>query len=138
MKRVTLRNLVRGNTRKIRLRLREARTPDVPAGQEMPPLDLTGATVRMSMRRAPEDGKDEDLQELVLTKTTDNANDGVVLDQTIDDTKGKLEFYLKPEDTKYVRPGLLNFDVELETGAGEVYTVLGGQIYLDADITTVP
>ncbi len=138
MKRVTLRDLVRGNTRKIRLRLREERPPELPASEPAPPLDLTGAIVRMTFRRAPIDGKDEDLQEHVLTKTTDDANEGLILDQNEDETKGKLEFYLKPEDTKYVRPGTLNFDVELETGAGEVYTVLGGQLYLAADITTDP
>lgn len=83
------------------------------------PIDLTGYSARMHVRKRP-------TTELVLELATP---DRIVL------TPGQMELRLDPEDTAALKPTRYVYDLLIESGSGEVTRLLEGIVEVRRVVT---
>lgn len=126
-------NLPRGNSRRYRVIVRE---PDLgESDTDGQPIDLTGSTVVFEVKRQPEPRRLSPTDEVVVRKTSDDANEIEILDQTVETTLGQCVVKLVPADTEFLAPGTYAYSIDVVTGVGERYTVARGRIFLKGPAT---
>lgn len=126
--------LVRGDTRRYRVTVREPKTGD---NQDPKRINLTGASALFTAKRQDQENKFRPVATPDIEKTSDDLTQIEILDQTVDsDTEGQLVIKLAPEDTRFLDPGIYVYDVQVTTALGEVYTVTRGRIFLKADASS--
>lgn len=86
------------------------------------PVDLTGATARMHIR----ENLDSPTPLLALTNGS-----GI----TVGGAAGKLVLLLTDEQTAAITWRYAVYDLEIETGGGEVSRILKGQVEVDREVT---
>lgn len=86
-------------------------------------VDITGAAIKFSVKEEISD-TDYEIQKTVGSgiTITDAAN-------------GIYEVYLLPADTQNMGVGIYEYDSELTTAGGNVYTVVRGEFTVQAEIT---
>jgi len=89
------------------------------------PVDLTGASVRFTVRKKVDGAK-------LIAKSSSNPAEIEITDAA----NGIFKIYLKPADTKAMRPGGYLYDVEVTLSSGDVHTVVFGNFQLHGDIST--
>ena len=124
-------NLDRGDDASYRLTVREPKTGAVP---KPPRVDLTSSTITFEMKKQPEVNRLQPTDLVVVTKTSDNANEIEVLPQ-VDDTLGQCLIKLVEADTKFLPPGTYAYSVRVTTAAGLTRTVTKGRIFLKGPAT---
>ena len=124
-------DLPRGNSRNYRMTVQEPVTGENPTPDR---IDLTGARVVFEMKKKPEFNRLKPTDEVVVTKTSDDANEIEVLAQS-GDTLGQVLIKLRPDDTKYLQPGTYAYSVQVTTAFGDVYDVVSGRIFLKGPAT---
>lgn len=106
----------RGDNRTLKVM---AVTKDDTTESGLTPLNLTGATVKLTLKDKPSN------PDALLVKT------GTVTDGP----GGQVEFALASGDTWSLRPGVCFFDVRATLASGAVYTLLYGTLDLYPDLT---
>lgn len=125
--------LPRGNSRRWRVFVREPdRGEDENDGQA---IDLTGSTVIFEMKRQPETRRLQPTDEVVVRKTSDDANEIEILDQTAEETKGYCRIRLVPADTEFLAPGTYAYSIDVQTALGDRYTVVSARVFLRGPAT---
>lgn len=126
-------NLPRGNSRNYRVTVREPdRGNSDTDGQ---PIALTGSTITFEMKRQPEPRRLSPTDEVVVRKTSDDANEIEVEDQEVEETIGQCVIKLVPADTEFLAPGTYAYSIDVVTGVGGRYTVARGRIFLKGSAT---
>lgn len=126
-------NLPRGNSRRYRVLVRE---PDLgESDTDGQPIDLTGTTIVFEVKRQPEPRRLSPNDEVVVRKTSDDANEIEILDQTVEETLGYCVVKLLPSDTEFLAPGTYAYSIDVTTDAGDRYTVVRGRIFLKGPAT---
>lgn len=122
-------NLIRGDSRNLDFfaSLPQA-TPDSP----ITAIDLTGARVVFTVKLTREDGTSVHADPPVIVKTSDDAGEIEISDQT-GALVGQGVVHLLPGDTKFLEPGVYVYDVRVYL-AGQAMTVVRGRIYLEGDV----
>lgn len=120
-------NLPRGNSRRYRLTVTAIDTGDR--------VDLTGSTIVFEMKRRPEQRRLQPTDPVVVTKTSDNANEVEFLDQGVEETKGQCLIKLLPADTEWLDPVAYDYSADLIAADGGRYTVAQGRIFLQGPPT---
>jgi len=128
----TDKNLPRGDSRNYLLTIREPLTGD---NQNPETIDLTGSTIVFEMKRQPEPRRLCPTDEVVVRKTSDDANEIEILDQTQEETRGQCRIKLVSSDTEFLDPGTYAYSVKVTTATGDVYTVVSGRIFLKGPAT---
>ena len=121
-------NLVRGDSIVYRVTVRP---PSTGENLTPTPVDLTGATIRFTMKFAPEDNKLQPPTPALVVKTSDDASEIEFLPQT-GATKGQFLIKIQSQDTKWLPAGTYVYDVKVFPAAGGQYTVTIGKIFLKA------
>jgi hypothetical protein len=124
--------LCRGDARRYRLTIREPKTGEVP---DPPRIDLTDSRVIFEVKSQPEVNRLCPTEEVVITKTSDDANEIEVLDQTAPTTKGQCIIKLVAADTEFLAPGIYAYSVKVVTATGDPYTVVRGRFFLKGPAT---
>jgi len=101
-------------------------------GLAQPRLDLTGQLIKWRWRKGTVDGKDNDLAEIVFDISSDIASEVLILDQTVEATKGQVKLFMKTALTKFLRPGCYNHRIVMVDSLGEETPLLVGEIYIEA------
>ncbi|MFQ5647250.1 MAG: BppU family phage baseplate upper protein [bacterium] len=119
--------IIEGNMKSsdIELYRGDSRTLEVTVSDENGPANLTGSTVKFSVKK-----KKGDTAYIIKKSTTDPSEINIV-----DAVNGKLEIYLIPDDTQDVAIASYHFDVEVETSTNKIYTVVAGKLSILEDIT---
>lgn len=126
-------NLVRGDSRRYRITVREKTTG---ANPDPARIDLTGSSLKFTMKREPEQRVLQPTAAPVVVKDSDDLTQIEISDQTLAATLGQAVIKLRPDDTRFLDPGSYVYDVQMTTAAGDVYTVARGRIFLLADATS--
>ena len=87
--------------------------------------DLTGATVRFTVKSAEYDTDNTDGAALVLKNITSHTNP----------TGGVSTIALAPADTQNITPGTYTYDIKVAEASGAVYKVDEGKLILDGSPT---
>ena len=124
-------NLVRGDTVTYRVTVRPPSTGSNPTPSA---IDLTGSRFRFTMKSEPEENKLQPPTPATVVKTSDDASEIEIADQTVDDTRGQILIKLQSADTRWLPAGRYVFDVKMYTAAGAQYTVAVGKIFLRAAV----
>jgi hypothetical protein len=122
-------NLVRGDTPVYRVTVKPPSTGDNPRPE---PVDLSGALVRFTVKARPKDSKLQPPTPAVVVKTSDDASEIEILDQSQAETKGQMLIRLRNEDTRWLPAGTYVYDIKIFPAAGGQYTVTMGKIFLKA------
>jgi hypothetical protein len=125
-------NLDIGNDVTYRNTIREPKTGLVP---DPPRIDLTSSTIRFEMKKQPEKNRLKQTDPVVVTKTSDDANEIEILAQS-GDTLGQCKIKLRRADTLFLQPGTYAYSVEVTTAAGLTRTVTKGRFFLKGAATT--
>lgn len=121
-------NLVRGDSVVYRVTVK----PPVTGENLTPtPVDLTGATLRFTMKFAPEENKLQPPTPPIVVKTSDDSAEIEILTQA-GTTMGQFLINLVSDDTKWLPAGTYVYDVKVFPAAGGQYTVTIGKIFLKA------
>lgn len=124
--------LPRGNSRQFLGTVSEPVTGTVPTP---PRVDLTGSLVIFEMKKRPEPNNLAPTDAVVVRKTSDDANEIEILDQTVEATKGQYRLKLVPADTEFLAPGLYAYSIDVVTAIGDRYTVSRGRFFLKGPAT---
>ena len=124
-------DLPRGNSRNYRMTVRE---PLTGTNTDPDKIDLTGSRVVFEMKKQPDHNRLSPTDPVVVTLTSDDANEIEVLAQA-GDTLGQVLIKLRPEHTKYLQPGTYAYSVQVTTAFGDVYDVVSGRIFLKGPAT---
>lgn len=125
--------LPRGDSKRYLVLIREPDRGD--DDEDAQPIDLTGATLVFQMKRQPEVRRLSPTDDVVVTKTSDDANEIEILDQTQEATKGYCRVRLVPEDTEFLAPGTYAYSIVVTTGLGDRYTAVRARIFLRGPAT---
>jgi hypothetical protein len=125
-------NLPRGNSRNYLGTVREPKTGAVPIP---PAIDLTDKTIIFEMKKCPEPRRLCPTDEVVVRKTSDDANEIEILDQLVPATKGQYRLKLVPADTQFLAPGVYAYSIDVLTATGQRYTVTTGRFNLKGPAT---
>jgi len=125
-------NLPRGDARRFLLTIREPKTG---VNQTPDRIDLTGATIIFEVKKRPEPRRLCPTDDVVVRKTSDDANEIEILDQTQDETLGQCRIRLQGADTEFLQPGVYAYSVKVITATGDTYTVVDGRIFLKGPAT---
>lgn len=127
-------NLDRGDDVTYRLTVREPKTGTVP---DPPTIDLTGSTIIFEAKKMPEFQRLDPTDPVVVRKTSDNANEIEILDQTEGEpTAGQCLIKLLSSDTEFLQPGTYAYSVRVTTALGLTRTVTKGKIFLKGPAST--
>jgi hypothetical protein len=124
-------NLVRGDNIVYRVTVKPPSTGNIPTPD---PIDLTGSSFRFTMKAEPEENKLQQPTPPRVVKTSDDASEIEIADQTVAETRGQLLIKLDSHDTKWLPAGRYVFDVKMYTATGAQYTVAVGKIFLRAAV----
>lgn len=86
-------------------------------------VDITGASIKFSVKEEISD------TDYVIQKT---VGSGITITGA---ANGIYEVYLVPADTQNIDVGVYEYDSELTTAAGNVYTLIRGEFTVQAEIT---
>jgi len=86
------------------------------------PLDITGATIYLTVKKDLSDTDLEALFQKVVTAHTDPA-------------QGETEIVVNPADTSSLECGSYFYDIQVTTAGGEIYTPLLGKYTLGYEVT---
>lgn len=89
------------------------------------PADLTGATVRFTMKPVEWDSNTTDSDASVKKNVTSHT----------DPTAGKTQIVLNPVDTATIEPKVYHYDIKVAEAGGAVYKIDEGLITLDGSPT---
>jgi hypothetical protein len=98
-------------------------------------VDLTDSVLIFEMKRRPEPRRLLPTDLVVVSKTSDDANEIEVLDQGAEATKGRYVLKLVPEDTEFLAPGTYAYSIDIRTATGRRYTVTSGRFFLEGPAT---
>ena len=87
--------------------------------------DLTGATVRFTVKSAEYDSDLADTTALITKNITSHT----------DPTAGESEIVINPTDTRSIVPGDYYFDIKVEDADGAIFKVVEGDFILDGSPT---
>lgn len=124
-------NLVRGDSVSYRVTVRPPATGDNPVPTA---VDLTGSSLRFTMKAEPEEAKLQPPTPPLVVKNSDDASEIEVLDQSNTATRGQFVIKLRGEDTRWLPAGRYVYDVKMFTATGAQYTVAVGKIFLKAAV----
>lgn len=88
---------------------------------EAAPIDLTGYSARLQARARG--------GEVLVEMNTENG------DITLGDEDGTIQLRLNAATTSGLQAGIYRYDLEVETGEGEVTRLLRGQFIVEGEIT---
>lgn len=88
-------------------------------------VDITNATIKFTVKKNVAD------EENKIQKTTNSASQISITDAA----NGEYEIYLLPADTQDMDVDNYEYDSELITAAGKVYTVVRGEFSILAEVT---
>jgi hypothetical protein len=119
--------LVRGDSLTLRFRAREKQ---LNPNDKIVYLDLTGSDITSTVKLTPT--TDLDFRDVppAVVKTSDDTLEILKGDQLDPDEKGMFRVFLKPPDTRFLPPGVYDYDAQITTAQGDVYTLKGGRILL--------
>lgn len=121
-------NLVRGDSVAYRVTVK----PPVTGENLTPvPVDLSGATLRFTMKPMPEENRLQPPTPPAVVKTSDDAAEIEILTQS-GVTLGQFLIKIVSADTKWLPAGTYVYDVKVFPAAGGQYTVTIGKIFLKA------
>jgi hypothetical protein len=123
--------LPRGDSRRWKVLVREPDRGDDDADGQ--PIDLTGSTIVFEMKRQPERNRLQPTDEVVVRKTSDDANEIEVLDQVTD--TGYCRIRIIGSDTEFLAPGTYAYSIRVVTALGDPYTVVSARIFLRGPAT---
>jgi hypothetical protein len=87
--------------------------------------DITGATVRFTVKSEEYDSDTADDSALILKNVTSFSNP----------TAGEYAIVIDPADTQSIAPGKYFYSIKIELTSGAVYELSEGKFILDADPT---
>jgi hypothetical protein len=119
--------LIRGDSLTLRFRAREKQlNPNDPIVY----IDLTGSTITSTVKLRPKTDLDFRDTPPAIVKTNDDTLEILAGDQLDPDEKGMFRVFLKHPDTRFLPPGVYDYDAQITTAQGDVYTLTGGRILL--------
>ena len=119
--------LIRGDSLTLRFR---ARAKQLNPNDKIVYLDLTGSTIVSTIKLQPLTNRDFRDVPVAIVKTSDDTLEITVGDQLDPDEKGMFRVFLKHPDTRFLPPGVYDYDAQITTAQGDVYTLTGGRILL--------
>ena len=128
----TDKELPRGDSRTYLLTIREPKTGENPDPAR---IDLTGSTVVFEMKKQPEPRRLCPTDDVVVRKTSDDANEIELLDQESEETLGQCRIRLKSADTEFIDPGVYAYSIKVTTATGDTYTVTIGRFIIKGPAT---
>lgn len=123
--------LARGNSRSY---LGLIRGPHI-GSTDPEPVDLTDKTMIFEMKRRPERRRLSPTDDVVVHKTSDNANEIEILNQLVEITKGRYRLKLVSADTEFLAPGVYAYSIDVLTATGGRFTVTEGRFILTGPAT---
>lgn len=124
-------DLPRGDDRTYRLTIREPATGLVP---NPPAIDITGYLIVFQVKKQPEAYRLKPTDPVVISKSSDDANDIEILDQATD--TGACLIKLRSSDTEFLPPGTYAYSVRVQKPDGRWFTVAQGRIFLKGPATS--
>ena len=121
-----------GDTIRMEVTIREPKTG---SNLSPSPIDLTGSLLIYEAKLQPERRRLHSTDEVVISKTSDDANEIEIYDQTQLVTRGKCQIKIRPEDTNFLKPLAYSHSLRLKTSGGDSYTVMKGQLILEGPAT---
>ncbi|MFQ5647323.1 MAG: BppU family phage baseplate upper protein [bacterium] len=109
-------NLYRGDDRTLEISVTDSQ------GQ---PVDLTGSSLKFSVKQSSSDVA------YLVQKSSDFSSEISITDPI----GGVFQIYLVPGDSNGLTPGAYQYDIELTSSAGKIYTVLRSELTVMDDIT---